>query len=197
MPHTEKHNKAVYYDLLQNELDNKSFILPYTLKNEYSPIFVVRVARYDPSSHSTQIEASDFFSQVQIMDEKGAKNIDVLKEYWGNYSCSCFVCSPKIKSVELPIDFVDVEDLSKKLSFDGLTNLLNAMKLPRKNKKRAILIGKVNPICGTIAREGSHIHWFIYKDANPQDYFSEWGVIYEKVGKSDKRGRIEHRKGAD
>lgn len=197
MSQTREHNKAVYYDLLQNELDQKKVAFPNSLERDYSPIFVVRAAKYDPSTHPPRAENHDFFSQVQTATEKGAKNIDVLKEDWKNYSCSCFICSEKIKSTELPLIFTNVEELKNKLSFNGLTNLFNAMKLPRKNKKIAILIGTINPKCGTIVRNDSHIHWFLYKDAEPQDYFKEWGVIYEKMGKFGKHGRIEHRESSD
>lgn len=196
MTQAAKNNETAYYDLLQDALDKGLIILSST-EVKFPSIFVVRATRYDPDNHSVIPEIGDFFSQIQLAEENGAKNIDVLKEYWGNYSCSCFVCSEKIKTIELPIDFVSVEELQKKFPLNGLINLMNAMKLPRKNKKRAILVGKVNPTCGTIVREGTHIHWFIYKNARPQDYFSEWGVIYEKMGKSGKRGRIKHRTSAD
>lgn len=82
--------------------------------------------------------------RTDFLSQAERKLPDTDYEDIGSYSCSCFE---------------DLEELEL------------AFKLPRKNK--AIAIGRIREINGPIwkNKEDSHIHWFLYKDANTVEDF--------------------------
>lgn len=82
--------------------------------------------------------------RTDFLSQAERKLPDTDYEDIGSYSCSCFE---------------DLEELEL------------AFKLPRKNK--AIAIGRIREINGPIwkNKEDSHIHWFLYKDANAVEDF--------------------------
>lgn len=82
--------------------------------------------------------------RTDFLSQAERKLPDTDYEDIGSYSCSCFE---------------DLEELEL------------AFKLSRKNK--AIAIGRIREINGPIwkNKEDSHIHWFLYKDANAVEDF--------------------------
>ena len=151
--------------VLRKALTERLVSLPSNLEKEYDTFTAFRAIRFRKNEKEKPFR-DDFMSQIELKHAGNLTYSQYSDDEIGNYGVSVFS-----NKDELCVGF----------------------KLPRKNK--AIAQGIVIPDLGPVSRntEDAHVLWFLFDNANPEEYF---GVVeyYEKMDGVQEYRPIELRK---